>query len=79
MTFVPRAAIDAGIAARIGGERRLAAVSGTRAVRRDQLIAGRACPPITIELADGAVRLDGRRLAAEPVALVPLSRRYLLA
>ncbi len=79
VTFVSRAAIDAGSAARMGGERRLAAVSGTRTVRRDQLIAGRACPPITIDLTDGAVRLDGKRLAAAPVADVPLSRRYLLA
>ena len=64
---------------RIGGERRLAAVSGTRSVRRESLVAGRACPQITIDPADGAVSLDGRRLAADPVSEVPLSRRYLLA
>jgi urease alpha subunit len=71
--------MDAGIAARLGGERRLAVVGGTRSVRRENLIAGRATPAITIDPADGTVRLDGRRLAAEPVAEVPLSRRYLLA
>ena len=79
VTFVSRAAMDAGIAARLGGERRLAVVGGTRSVRRENLIAGRATPAITIDPADGTVRLDGRRLAAEPVAEVPLSRRYLLA
>jgi urease subunit alpha len=78
-TFVSRAAMDAGIAARLGGERRLVAVSGTRAVRREHLVAGRACPPISIDPADGTVRLDGRTLAAEPETEVPLSRRYLLA
>jgi urease subunit alpha len=78
-TFVSRAAMDAGIAARLGGERRLIAVSGTRAVRREHLVAGRACPPISIDPADGTVRLDGRALAAEPETEVPLSRRYLLA
>ncbi len=79
VTFVSRAAMEAGIGARLGGERRLIAVAGTRSVRRESLIAGRACPPITIDPADGTVRLDGRQLAAPPVAEVPLSRRYLLA
>ena len=78
-TFVSRAALEAGLAARLGGERRLIPVSGTRSVRRDSLTAGRACPPITIDPADGTVRLDGRVLAAEPMGEVPLSRRYLLA
>ncbi len=79
VTFVSQAAIDAGIAARLGGERRLVAVSGTRSVRKDSLIAGRGCPPIAVDPADGTVRLDGRVVAADPVADVPLSRRYLLA
>ena len=79
VTFVSRAAMDGGIAARLGGERRLAVVAGTRSVRRESLVAGRASPAITIDPADGTVRLDGRQLAAEPVAEVPLSRRYLLA
>jgi urease subunit alpha len=79
VTFVSRAAMEAGIAARLGGERRLVAVAGTRSVRKDSLIAGRACPPVTVDLADGTVRLDGRVMAADPVAEVPLSRRYLLA
>ena len=79
VTFVSQAAIDAGVAARLGGERRLVAVSGTRSVRKDSLIAGRACPPVTVDPADGSVRLDGRMVAADPVAYVPLSRRYLLA
>jgi urease subunit alpha len=79
VTFVSQAAMDAGVRTSLGGERRLVAVRGTRSVTRESLTAGRACPPITIDPADGAVRLDGRRLAAAPVADVPLSRRYLLA
>jgi urease subunit alpha len=79
VTFVSRAAMEAGIGARLGGERRLIAVSGTRSVRKDSLIAGRACPPVMVDPADGTVRLDGRIVAADPVGEVPLSRRYLLA
>ncbi len=78
VTFVSQAAMDAGLGASLGGERRLVAVSGTRSITRESLVAGRACPPITIDAANGTVRLDGRDLAAAPVAQVPLSRRYLL-
>ena len=79
VTFVSRAAAEAGLAARLGGERRLVPVSGTRTVRRTDLIAGRAYPQVVIDPSDGTVRLDGRVLAADPVGEVPLSRRYLLA
>ena len=54
------------------------AAPGTRGVRRDTLIANRAAPPIEVDPADGTVRLDGRVLPMEPVAEVPLTRRYLL-
>jgi urease subunit alpha len=77
-TFVSRAALDAGIAARLESRRRFVAVRGTRAVRREHLVANRACPPIEVDPGDGAVSLGGRTLAAEPVHEVPLSRRYLL-
>jgi hypothetical protein len=43
------------------------------------MVAGRARPQISMNLGDGVVTLDGRRLAADPVSEVPLSRRYLLA
>jgi urease subunit alpha len=79
VTFVSQASLAAGLAARLGGGRRLVPVSGTRSVRRESLTAGRACPPIMIDPDGGTVRLDGRVLAADPVSEVPLSRRYLLA
>jgi urease alpha subunit len=47
-------------------------------VRRDTLLANREVPPIEVDPADGTVRLDGRELRCEPVAEVPLNRRYLL-
>ena len=33
---------------------------------------------IDVDVRDGTVTLDGRPLAVDPVAEVPLSRRYLL-
>lgn len=79
VTFVSAAAMSAGIAGRLGSRRRFVPVSGTRTVRRDDLVAGRACPQIAVDPQDGTVSLDGRVLAASPVSDVPLSRRYLLA
>ncbi|MGI9004958.1 MAG: urease subunit alpha [Streptosporangiaceae bacterium] len=79
VTFVSRAAAESGLAARLGGERRLVPVGGIRSVRREHLVAGRSCPAVRVDPADGTVTLDGRVLAADPVAEVPLSRRYLLS
>jgi len=79
VSFVSRAALDAGVVRRLGTSRRLVPVSRTRSVRRESMIAGRASPQIAVDPADGTVRLDGRVLAADPVTEVPLSRRYLLA
>jgi urease subunit alpha len=78
-TFVSAAAIDAGIARTIGTRRRLVAVRGTRAIRREGLARNRTVPPIEVSAADGTVTLDGRVLRTDPVSEVRLSRRYLLA
>jgi urease subunit alpha len=79
LTFVSQAALEDGIAQKIGSRRRFVAVRETRAIRRGDLIAGRACPQIDVDPADGTVSLDGRTLASPPVGTVPMSRRYLLA
>ena len=78
VTFVCQAAVASGIGESLGSRRRFVAVHGCRDVRRDRLAANRACPPVDVDPGDGAVRLAGRVLAAEPVTSVPLSRRYLL-
>jgi urease subunit alpha len=78
-TFVSRAALDAGIRERLGSRRRFVAVERTRGLTRDSFVANRVVPPIEVDRVDGTVTLDGRVLAAEPVAEAPLSRRYLLA
>jgi urease subunit alpha len=78
-TFVSEAALDAGIAGRLGTRRRLVAVRGTRSIRRDDLARNRTTPGIEVSPEDGTVTLDGRVLRTEPVSEVPLSRRYLLA
>ena len=51
---------------------------GVRGLTRAYLARNRATAPIEIDPTDGRVTLEGRPLAVDPVAEVPLSRRYLL-
>ncbi len=78
LTFVCGAAVDSGLAGRLGTRRRLVAVRGCRGLTRRSLWANRATAPVDVDPGDGTVSLGGRVLACEPVAEVPLSRRYLL-
>ncbi len=77
-TFVSAAAEEAGFARTLGTRRRVVAVAGTRGLRRADLVANTAVPPIEVSRSDGAVTLGGRELAAEPVSRVPLNRLYFL-
>jgi urease subunit alpha len=79
MTFVSRAATDAGIAHALGTRRHVVAVERTRGIRREDLLVNTAVPSIDVSRADGSVTLEGRPLRVEPAIEVPLSRRYLLA
>jgi urease alpha subunit len=56
----------------------LVPVAGQRGLTRSSLFANRATAAVAIDVVTGAVSLGGRRLAVDPVAEVPLSRRYLL-
>jgi urease subunit alpha len=78
VTFVSEAAAAAPSASLRDHGRALVAVRRTRGLTRSSLVHNRASAPIEVDVRDGAVSLDGRRLAIDPVAEVPLSRRYLL-
>jgi urease subunit alpha len=75
-TFVSSAATGSPDLRRSG--RSVIAVRGTRGLTRASLALNRAVVPIEVDVDDGSVTLDGSPLAIEPVAEVPLSRRYLL-
>ena len=77
-TFVSAAAAEAGFVRTLGTRRRVVAVAGTRGLRRADLAANTAVPPIEVSRSDGAVTIGGRALAAEPVSRVPLNRLYFL-
>jgi urease subunit alpha len=77
-TFVSAAALEAGVRERLGSRRRFAAVRGTRSVTRRSLVRNTSVPPVRVDPGVGTVTLEGRVLAVDPVADVPLNRRYLL-
>jgi urease subunit alpha len=78
-TFVSGAAVDAGIQERLRSRRRFMAVRGMRTIVRDSLVHNTSVLPVQVDPVDGTVMLDGEVLAVDPVAEVPLSRRYLLS
>jgi urease subunit alpha len=80
VTFVSQAAAaEPRVAAVLAAHgRRLAPVHGMRGLTRDALVHNRATAAIEVGVRDGAVSLDGRRLAIDAVGEVPLSRRYFL-
>jgi urease subunit alpha len=80
VTFVSsRAAETAAVARRLAaGGRELVAVKGTRGIARAAFVHNRATAPIEIDPSDGRVTLAGRPLEVEPVAELPLNRRYWL-
>jgi len=78
VTFVS-SSVDAGaLARRLGTRRALVVASGMRGLTRESLACNRATAPVDIDVRTGEVTLGGARLAVDPVAEVPLSRRYLL-
>jgi urease subunit alpha len=78
-TFVSGAAMEAGIQERLRSRRRFMAVQATRSVARESLVHNTSVLPVLVDPGDGRVMLEGEVLAADPVAEVPLSRRYLLS
>jgi urease subunit alpha len=60
------------------GGRDVIEIGRVRGLSRADLHANRATAPIDIDPVDGRVTLDGRALAVEPVAELPLSLRYLV-
>ena len=77
VTFAAAAAADAVRRRSVGG-REVVPIGPTRGLTRTDLCLNRATAAIEIDVADGWVTLDDRRLAIDPVDEVPLSRRYFL-
>ncbi|HVU52397.1 MAG TPA: urease subunit alpha [Polyangia bacterium] len=78
LTFVSRAALDAGVGARLGLRKRLEAVRGTRAIRKRDMVLNDALPTMEVDPQTYEVRADGQLLTCEPARVLPLAQRYFL-
>jgi len=78
MTFVSRTAAEAGIAEKLKLRKRIATVSDTRTIRKQDLIHNNYQPHIEVDPQTYQVRADGQILTCEPAHVLPLAQRYFL-
>jgi urease subunit alpha len=78
ITFVSQAAIDLGVPAKLGLQRRIEAVKGTRSIGKADMVLNAGMPTIEVDAQTYEVRADGVLLTCEPAAVLPLAQRYFL-
>jgi urease subunit alpha len=78
VTFVSRAALDAGVPRHLGLHRRAVAVAGCRTVTKKSMVMNDALPKIEVDPETYAVRADGELLTCEPATELPMAQRYFL-
>ncbi|MGB7184869.1 MAG: urease subunit alpha, partial [Burkholderiaceae bacterium] len=78
ISFVSGAALENDVASKLGLERRLVAVSGTRTISKADMLLNTATPTIEVDPQDYQVRADGELLTCEPASELPMAQRYFL-
>jgi urease subunit alpha len=78
VTFVAKAAMDSDIGGGLGLAKRLIAVSGTRGLRKSDMVLNCATPVMEVNPETYEVRADGELLVCEPAEVVALAQRYFL-
>ncbi len=78
VTFVSQAALENPAVAALGLQKPLIAVSGTRSVKKSDMVHNGATPKIDVDPETYVVRADGELLVCEPAVSLPLTQRYFL-
>jgi len=78
VTFLSRAALEDGVAARLGLRKMTAAVRGCRGLRKSAMIHNDYCPRMEVDAETYEVRADGQLLTCEPARVLPMAQRYFL-
>jgi urease subunit alpha len=76
--FVSQAAVEHGIAKRLGLGRRLVPVRGTRTLTKRDLRLNDYLPHMEVDSETYEVRADGTLLTCEPMSVLPLAQKYFL-
>jgi urease subunit alpha len=78
IAFVSKAALHAGVPAKLGLRKRAVAVERCRAIGKKDMIHNSATPRIDVDAETYEVRADGVLLTCEPMRELPLAQRYFL-
>jgi len=78
VTFVSAAAAEADIGRRLGLQRTILPVAGTRGLTKAAMVHNHACPHMEVDPETYEVRADGEVLTCEPASVLPLAQRYFL-
>ena len=78
MTFMSQAAIESGIAGRLGLKNMIGTVSNCRSVTKSSMILNDYQPVIEVDPQNYLVKADGQLLMCEPADVLPMAQRYFL-
>jgi len=78
MTFMSAAALEADVPGRLGLQKMISAVRGTRTLSKRDLIWNDALPRIEVDPETYTVKADGQVLTCEPARSLPMAQRYFL-
>jgi urease subunit alpha len=78
VTFLSKAAEEAGVARALRLDRRVVAVRGCRGVSKKDMVHNDALPRIEVDAETYEVRADGELLTCEPAHVLPMAQRYFL-
>jgi urease alpha subunit len=78
ISFVSKAAADAGVRQQYGLEKVVEAVHRTRGIGKKDMVLNDACPDLKVDSETFEVTADGEHLTCEPAKVLPLARKYFL-
>jgi urease subunit alpha len=78
LTFVSKAALEAGVPRRLGLQKLVVAVGGCRSLTKRDMVNNDALPRIEVDSETYEVRADGELLTCEPAQVLPMAQRYFL-
>src|SRR5262249_3910562 len=78
VVFSSKAAVRAGLGKKLGIQKELVAVEGTRKISKKSMIHNDATPDIEVDAETYEVRADGELLTCEPAQVLPMAQRYFL-
>ncbi|MER8881982.1 urease subunit alpha [Mesorhizobium sp. M0816] len=79
VTFVSKAALDAGLRGRLGVDKQMVAVENTRGgIGKHSMVLNDATPHVEVDPETYEVRADGELLTCEPATVLPMAQRYFL-